>query len=250
MFDVSDRVFVVTGAAGGLGAAIARDLATAGARLALLDTADQGRTADCTGGLALACDVRDPQAVAACLDEVVARLGPLQGLVANAGCYAEVDDLAAFRTTFETNAWGPWVCTQAAAARMAPGGAIVNIGTNVGEHYGVADGQLFYVASKAALLSLQRSLAIQLGPAGIRVNMVSPGPTRVEGGYYGPQLLGLFEAITPLGLAPGPEQVCAAVRYFLSDASRHVSGANLVIDGGFIQGYSLAAFDAVLPGRS
>jgi D-threitol dehydrogenase (NAD+) len=244
MFDLTGRVIVVTGAARGLGAALAGALARAGARLAVLDILPIGSPGP--DHIALTCDVRDSAQVSAALDAVVARFGRIDGLVNNAATYSEVADRDSFRTCFETNTWGAHVCALAAADRMQRGGSIVNLGTNVGEHYGVTDDMLFYIASKAALLSIQRSLAIQLGPAGVRINTVSPGPTRVDGGYYSPSLLDLFDRIAPLGIDTGADQVCAAVQYLLSDATANVTGTNIVVDGGFVTGYSLAAMEAVI----
>jgi NAD(P)-dependent dehydrogenase (short-subunit alcohol dehydrogenase family) len=243
---VEGKTVVVTGAARGLGAAIARFLGAGGARLALLDLNDCAPVGDPLSALCLRCDVRERDQVEAAFDAVQARFGDIHGLVNNAGVYGEATTREEFRANFETNVWGAWLCADTAGRRMGPGGSIVNIGSHVVEHHGVTDELMFYAASKAALLNIQRSMSIVLGPRGIRVNTVAAGPIPLPDGFYGPQLIEVFDLIAPLGIAKGPEEVCAAVQFFLSDATRQTSGVHHAIDGAFIQGYSLTAFDMVL----
>lgn len=250
MFSVANKVIVITGAARGLGAALARHFAQEGCKLALLDVMDQTEIAATSGGLAIACDIRETEQVMAALDEVEDQLGPIDGLVNNAGVYGGNDSRADFVRVFETNVWGMALCSNKVGARMAPGGSIVSIGSHICEHHASTEDLMTYVASKAAMLNINRCLTIALGAKGIRCNVVGPSVIPLPNGYYGPEILKMFDHISPLGIASDSKEVCAAVQYYLSPASRHVSGVHHVIDGGFVQGYSLSAFDAVLGTKS
>jgi NAD(P)-dependent dehydrogenase (short-subunit alcohol dehydrogenase family) len=246
MFSVKDRIVVLTGASRGLGAALARHLAAEGCKLALFDVRDQTEIAEATGGLALTCDVREADQVMAALDEVEDKLGPIHGLINNAGVYNIDDTREDFGRVFETNVWGMALCSKKVGERMAAGGSIVSIGSHICEHQASTEDLMMYVASKAAMLNINRCLSITLGAKGIRCNVVAPSVVPLPGGYYGPELLKAFDYISPLGIASDAREICAAVQYYLAGASRHVSGVHHIMDGGFIQGYSLTAFDAVL----
>lgn len=246
MFSISGKVIVITGAARGLGAALARHFAQEGCEIALLDMLDQSEIAATTGGLAINCDVRDSDQIMAALDEVEDKLGAINGLINNAGVYSADNSREDFVRVFETNVWGAAQCATRVGERMGPGGSIVSIGSHICEHQASSEELMMYVASKAALLNVNRCLSIALGPKGIRCNVVAPSVIPLPGGYYGPELLKAFDHIAPLGIAPDAQEVCAAVHYYLADASRHVSGVHHIMDGGFVQGYSLTAFDALL----
>jgi NAD(P)-dependent dehydrogenase (short-subunit alcohol dehydrogenase family) len=250
MFSVANKVVIITGAARGLGAALARHFANEGAKLALLDVLDQTEIAAATGGLALTCDIRQSDQVMAALDEIEDKLGAIDGLVNNAGVYGGNDSREEFSRVFETNVWGMALCSNKVGARMAPGGSIVSIGSHICEHHASTEDLMIYVASKAAMLNINRCLSIALGAKGIRCNVVAPSVIPLPGGYYGPELLKAFDYISPLGIARDASEVCAAVQYYLAEASRHVSGVHHIMDGGFVQGYSLNAFEAVLGPKS
>lgn len=250
MFSVKDKVIIITGAARGLGSALARHFAREGAKLALLDILDQTEIAAVTGGLAITCDVRESDQVMAALDEVEDKLGSIDSLVNNAGVYSGEVTREDFVRVFETNVWGMALCSNKVGERMGPGGSIVSIGSHICEHHASTEDLMVYVASKAAMLNINRCLSIALGAKGIRCNVVAPSVIPLPGGYYGPELLKMFDYISPLGIAPDASEVCAAVQYYLADGSRHVSGVHHIMDGGFVQGYSLNAFDAVLGPKS
>jgi NAD(P)-dependent dehydrogenase (short-subunit alcohol dehydrogenase family) len=246
MFSIAEKNVIITGAARGLGAALARHFAAQGCKLALLDVRDQTEIAEATGGLAITCDVRDADQVMMALDQVEDKLGPIHGLVNNAGVYSIDDTREDFVRVFETNVWSMALCSNKVGERMARGGSIVSIGTNVCEHHASTEDLMMYVASKAAMLNINRCLSITLGAKGIRCNIVAPGVVPIPGGYYGPEIVKAFDHISPLGVPTDANEVCGAVHYYLADVSAHVSGVHHVMDGGFIQGYSLTAFDAVL----
>ncbi len=250
MFSVADKLIVITGGARGLGAALARHLGSQGAKLALLDMRDQSLIANETGALAIQCDIRESDQVMSAFDEIEDKLGPIDGLINNAGVYSDSDTRDEFVRVFETNVWGMALCSNKIGERMAPGGSIVSIGSHICEHHASTEDLMMYVASKAAMLNINRCLSIALGAKGIRCNVVAPSVVPLPGGYYGPELLKAFDHISPLGIAKDASEVCAAVQYYLADGSRHVSGVHHIIDGGFVQGYSLNAFEAVLGPRS
>ncbi len=246
MFSIKDKTVIITGAARGLGAALARHLASEGCKLALLDMHDQSEIAQATGALAINCDVRDVDQVMLALDQVEDQLGPISGLVNNAGVYSADDTREDFTRVFETNVWGMALCSNKVGERMGQGGSIVSIGSSICEHHASTEDLMMYVASKAAMLNINRCLAIALGAKGIRCNVVAPSVVPLPDGYYGPELINTFDHISPLGIAKDAGEVCAAVQYYLAPASRHISGMHHMLDGAFSQGYSLNAFEAVL----
>ena len=236
---LDDRVAVVTGAGGGLGRACARALRGAGASLVLLGRSRERleAVAEETGGVVRPCDVTDADAVRAALAEP----DRVDVLVTCAGGnrprpFLEVpeDELD---WSLALNVRGAFLAAQAAAARMAEtgsGGAIVHVSSQMG-HVGAA-GRSVYCAAKHAVEGLTRATAVELAPLGIRVNAVAP--TFVETPMTAPFLrapsarAAVLERI-PLGRLGRPEEVAAAVLFAASPAASLMTGASLVVDGGW-----------------
>lgn len=251
---LAGRGAVVTGAARGLGLAAARRLAQAGASVTLTDRdAAEGeaqaqalRAAGLQADFAVQ-DVTDPQRWAGVLDDVLARRGRLDVLVNNAGI-AEIADIealdyAAWRRTMAVNLDGVFLGTQAAIARMkVRGGAIVNMASIeglVGEPLVPA-----YNASKGAVRLFTRSAAVHCAQRGygIRINAICPGfaNTQLVSGAVGAlpaeqaQAFGArLMARIPVGRLANPEDIAGAVLFLASDDAAYMTGADLVIDGGY-----------------
>lgn len=214
------RVALVTGAARGIGAALAAELAK---RRATVVTTDVAPGCDTT------CDVSDPAQVAALFAEV----GEVDGLVNCAAllvgrrAYDEVD-LDEWDRMFAVNVRGSFLCARAAAAAMGErGGSIVNVASETavtGSH-----GFVHYVASKGAVISMTRALANEMGRRQIRVNCVAPGFTPTPGS----EILGTYDpSRTPLGRVMRPDDLLGTFCYLLSDDSAFVSGQLLLVNGG------------------
>jgi NAD(P)-dependent dehydrogenase (short-subunit alcohol dehydrogenase family) len=241
---LAGRLAVVTGASGGLGRACARALAAAGAGVALLARSAEplhelaaGIEREGGRALALPCDVTDPQAVR----RAFASLDTPDVLVTCAGGnrpgpFLEVgeEDLD---WSWRVNVRGPFLCSQAAARRMVSagrGGAVVHVSSQMG-HVG-AELRTAYCAAKHAVEGLTKASAVELAPHGIRVNSVAP--TFVETPMTLPFLAdpaaraAIVERI-PLGRLGAPEEVAAAVLFAASPASALMTGASLVVDGGW-----------------
>jgi len=233
-------VAVVTGAAQGIGARIAEVLAAAGFRLALFDL----QASPVPGGAALveSGDVTDGAAVATFASNVVERLGRVDALVNNAGiaCISPAEETPAdvWRRVLDVNLTGPFLLCQAFGRHMlaAGRGSIVNIASVAGLR-GVAD-RAAYNASKHGLIGLTRTLAVEWGGRGVRVNAVCPGWVKTpmddesQGqGAYGDEDI---TAHVPLGRFAAPDDVAQAVA-FLADPTRSgfVNGAALSVDGGW-----------------
>lgn len=237
-----DQVALVTGAASGIGAAVAAALAREGASVAATDIAPMSPAAY-TWHL----DVTDGAEVAAVVNQVERQLGPIDVLVNVAGVL-EIGPVtttsdAAWQRVFAVNATGVFQVSREIAARMVArrSGTIVTVSSNAG---GVPRATMAaYAASKAAATHFTKSLALELAPYGVRCNVVSPGSTDTpmqrsmwtDANAAQAVITGdsaLFKPGIPLGRIAAPDDVAAAVIFLASPAARHLTMQEIVVDGG------------------
>jgi NAD(P)-dependent dehydrogenase (short-subunit alcohol dehydrogenase family) len=246
-----NRTVLITGAAGGLGSAAARRFAEEGAKLALLDR-DRGAVAQLaqqlvTEGhvtLALEADVADEGSLAAATAAAEEHFGQIDVVFNNAGVGSR--DLSLVDTPADhweevlaINLRGVFLgCKYGVPALIrAGGGSIVNMGSSTGRHDTITGGGA-YMASKAAVEALTKSLALQVAPYGIRANTICPGIIQTRLSFRQQERddeVTFFEEFAhriPLGRVGQPEDVAAAVAFLASDQARHITGAALLIDGG------------------
>ena len=239
------KVAVITGAARGIGFAIAERFLAERWRVALLDV-DAGTLAQAEKSLsdpdrvlAIVCDVAEPQQVEAAVGQVAARYARIDALVNNAG-------IAVFKPLLETsfdewarvlavNLSGPFICTQACASHMLRngGGSVVNIGSISGLRASML--RVAYGTSKAGLAHLTKQQAAELGNFGIRVNAVAPGPvdTAMAKQVHTPDIRADYHDAIPLNRYGTEAEIAAAVWFLCSDAASYVNGQTLAVDGGF-----------------
>jgi 3-oxoacyl-[acyl-carrier protein] reductase len=241
---IAGQVALVTGGSRGLGAAIAKRLAADGAAVAITYTRSPEKAAEvvsaieAAGGRAIAikADSAEPAAVQAAVAETVKVLGRLDILVNNAGilALAPIDQftLADFDRTIAVNVRGVFIASQAAAAHLPQGGRIINIGSVNADNMPFAGGSV-YALSKAAVAGFTRGLARDLGPRGITVNNIQPGPVDTDlNPANGPHAEGLTK-IMALGRYGRASEVAGLVSYLAGPDGGYVTGASLTIDGGF-----------------
>lgn len=241
---LSGKVALVQGGSRGIGAAIVKRLAKQGAAVAFTYVSSQAVANElqqqiaANGGkaLALRADSADAEAVQQAVDATVAHFGRLDILVNNAGVLAvgplESFSLEDFDRTLAVNVRSVFVATQAAARHMGQGGRIINIGSTNAERMPFAGGGP-YAMSKAALVGLTRGLARDLGPRGITINNVQPGPVDTDmnpaTGEFAESLMG-FMAVGRYGKV---EEIASFVAYLAGPEAAYITGASLTIDGGF-----------------
>jgi NAD(P)-dependent dehydrogenase (short-subunit alcohol dehydrogenase family) len=239
------KVALVTGAARGIGLAVAKKLLAEGWRLAMLDidsellckSVDALAAADNT--LALNCDVSDSSAVTSAFAEIERRFGRLDALVNNAGIavFAPLLETSEedWRRVLEVNLTGPFLCTRAAVPLMRNhgGGAIVNI-TSISA-VRASTLRSAYGTSKAGLAHLTKQLAVELALLGIRVNGVAPGPveTAMAKAVHTPEIRADYHDAIPLNRYGLEEELAEAVFFLCSDRSSYITGQILAVDGGF-----------------
>jgi NAD(P)-dependent dehydrogenase (short-subunit alcohol dehydrogenase family) len=239
LMSLDGKVAVVTGGAKGIGAATARTLERAGARVAVCDVAARS---DARSTLELAVDVTDEAAVRDAFARVADELGGIDILVNNAGRVARkpavdlpVDEWLA---VINVNLTATFLCARIAHPyiKRRGGGAIVNVASIMG-----LSGGLFpnasYQASKGGVVNLTRALALEWAADGIRVNAVAPTFVDTEmttAIFSNPDLLNDVMRHTPLGRLPDTDDVAAAILYLCSGAARCVTGIVLPVDSGYL----------------
>ena len=234
------KVALVTGGSRGIGAAISRELAKAGAKVALNYRAGQEAADEVAGeirGLAVRADVSKPEEVQALIERVEGGLGDIDALVNNAGVTRDTliarmtdDD---WQTVIDTNLRGTFNTSRAVSRKMLRrrAGSIVNLSSVVGVHGN--PGQANYAASKAGIIGLTKALARELGSRGVRVNAIAPGYISTElTDVLNDEQRGLILQNTPLGRLGEPEDVARAVRFLCSDEAAFITGEVLLVDGG------------------
>lgn len=240
---LEEKTAFVTGGSRGIGAAIVRRLALQGASVtftyAASAAAAEALVAEVatTGGRATAvqADSADAEALAAAIDTAAAVHGRLDILVNNAGVitHGPIDDLPVeeFDRVFAINVRAVYAGTRAAVKHMGQGGSVITVGSIVADRSGFP-GVAIYSASKGAIKSMTRGLARELGPRGITVNNVQPGPiaTDMNPAYVEDMVLPLI----PLGRMGKADEVAALVAHLAGPDARFTTGASLTIDGGFL----------------
>lgn len=238
--DLDGDFAIVTGAARGIGLAIAQRLHRAGAKVALLDRSesDVKKAAASLGGIAIEVDVRDSEAVDDAISQAHERLGGLSILVNNAGM-----GMLKPLHTYSNKQWddvlgvnlnGTFYAMRRAIPIMLQAGGGVIVNNSSLSALRPTRGELPYSAAKAGVIALTQGAAQEYGPA-IRVNAVSPGVIRspmTELLYSNPEILAPVEKTTPLERTGDVEEVADVVHFLCSDASRFMTGQNLIIDGG------------------
>ena len=247
MRKLTNKVAIVTGGSKGIGAAIARHLADAGAAVVVnyvssQDDADRVvRDIIGTGGRAIAvrANVAKPAEVDQLLAETEQAFGRLDIVVNNAGIYEfsplEAVTEAHFHKQFDLNVLGLLLVTQAAVKRFGPhGGSIINISSLVS--IAPPANAAVYSATKAAVDAVTRTLAKELGPRGVRVNALNPGMVETEGmhasGFAESDFRKDIEARTPLGRIGQPSDIAPAAVFLASDDAGWITGETLLIAGG------------------
>jgi 2-deoxy-D-gluconate 3-dehydrogenase len=258
LIDLSGRAAIVTGAAQGFGFACARRLAEAGASVVLADwkadrveAAAAKLAADGRRVLAVAGDVSSEDDVARTVDAAAESFGSLDILVNNAAVYSNylLPNLEAgeVRRILAVNVEGVYLCTRAVAVQMmgqGTGGSIVNI-TSIDAIHPTSLGMSHYTTSKHAIWGFTKAMALELGPSGIRINAVAPGPSLTEGAIEyieagapeGIDIQAQWETAAhrvPMRRWADPDEIARVTLFLASDLASYVHGAQVVVDGGYL----------------
>lgn len=242
--NLSGKVALIQGGSRGIGAAIVKRLAEQGAAVAFTYVSSAAKASElqdsiiASGGKALAilADSADATAIRQAVNTTVETFGRLDILVNNAGVLAigplEGFSLEDFDRTLNINVRSVFIATQEAARHMTEGGRIINIGSTNAERMPFAGGGP-YAMSKSALVGLTKGLARDLGPRGITINNVQPGPVDTDmnpaTGEFAEMLVGLM-AVGRYGKA---DEIASFVAYLAGPEAGYITGASLMIDGGF-----------------
>ena len=257
MFDLSETVIVITGAAGGLGRAYSEYLARLGARLAMIDidstAAERGAEAlrlKGSSAIAFEADVANRKSVGEATSGILAAFGRIDVLVNNAGgnfaprCSMEDISDEQWARTLGVNLTGTWLCIQAVAPVMkgAGRGKIINVSTTIASQ-GFPSGLAAYSSAKGGIDALTRTLAREFGPHGISVNAVAPGLIPMDKAAVSHARAAVVEALVhevvsrqAIGRVGVPQDLCGMLAFLASHESDFITGQILNVDGGCAMG--------------
>ena len=250
MFSLKGHTVIVTGGSRGIGRKVSDYLAAAGADIAIIGTradttkqaADEIASAFGVRTTGIACNVADRKEVFAMLDKVEEILGLPDLLLNNAGVSdngpSETLTEEEWRHTIDINLTGAFFVIQAFAKKLLDAGhpgSIVNVASMCAHITCFPQREAAYNASKAGLLHLSKSLAVEWAQKGIRVNCISPGyiMTDMTAGITSPELMRIWLDMTPAGRLGREEELAGAVIYLMSDAASFTTGSEIVIDGAY-----------------
>jgi 3-oxoacyl-[acyl-carrier protein] reductase len=241
---LTGKAALVTGASRGIGAAIAKRLAAEGASVAITYSSSPAKAEDvvkeiqAAGGEAISiqADAADPEAVRAAVLKTIVEFGGIDILVNNAGVaeMAPIEDftLENFDKIVNVNIRGLFVATQEAARHMKEGGRIIHIGSTNAERMTFQGGSV-YAMSKGAVASFTKGLARDLGPKGITVNNIQPGPVDTDMNPAEGPFADSLKALLAIQRYGKGSEIAGFVAYLASDEASFITGANLLIDGGY-----------------
>ena len=246
LFDLNDRVIVVTGSSRGIGRSTVEHLAAMGAKVVVssrsaesCEPVAEGIRKDGGEAAVIPCHIGHADARRELIEKTVEHYGRLDGLVCNAasnpvyGPMSKVDE-EAFDLIMRNNVWSGLQLAQLATPHLAENnGSIVMVGSIVGMRGSNTIGT--YGISKAAEEQLVKNLAVELGGKGIRVNCVAPGLIRTDFAkalLENPKLVAAMEHHTPAGRVGEPEDIAGVIAFLLADASRYITGQTIIADGG------------------
>ncbi|WP_354674641.1 SDR family oxidoreductase [Cupriavidus alkaliphilus] len=241
---LAGKIALVTGGSRSIGAAIARRLAADGAAVALTYSASPDKAAtvvreiEAAGGraIAIAADAGDPAAVRRAVAATVDAFGGLDILVNNAGLGlgGAIEDIAfdTYERMIAVNVTGVFVATQEAVRQMKTGGRVIHIGSSMARYAAFPTASL-YTLTKGAIAGFNRSLVRDLGPKGITVNTVHPGPTDTDMNPAGGPVSEIVGPGIALGRYGQPHEIAGVVAFLAGPDAAFVTGAEIVADGGF-----------------
>ena len=241
---LTNKVVFITGGSRGIGAGIAKRMASEGADVVFTYVNAAGKAQQVTEeikkagqqALAIQVDNASPDAITNAIEKAVAQFGRIDILVNNAGVYTAKPladyTLEDFDSNMAVNVRAVFLASQKAAANMPNGGRIITIGSNMAERVAFPTGTL-YSMTKTALIGLTKGLARDLGPKGITVNLVQPGPIDTDMNPANAPHADMLRNAMAIQHYGTPEDIAELVVYLAANESRFMTGASLTIDGGY-----------------
>ncbi len=255
MFSLAGKIALITGGGSGIGLATARRFAAAEAKVVIANRSNVADIASQFGGEYVPVDVSDGNQVKALVERVVQRHGHIDVLVNSAGVIADpipITELTAssMRRHFDVNTMGIWATIHYAAPYMV-GGSIINV-ASIAALLGLPT-YAAYAASKAAVVSLTQTAAVELSQKGVRVNCVCPGSIdtpMLRQQQNANEEMALIETASAAGRVGQPEEVAALIHFLAADDCRYINGQAIVIDGGMVGLYSNALLETIIAAKT